>query len=45
MEERHQRREGIGLIAVGASFTDEGRELKARALLGVTDPDFIPHIK
>ncbi|UCF58000.1 MAG: hypothetical protein JSW15_06020, partial [Deltaproteobacteria bacterium] len=41
MKERHQGREGIGLIAVSASY----KGLKARALLGVTDPDYIPHIK
>jgi quinohemoprotein amine dehydrogenase alpha subunit len=42
---RFQRREGVGLIAIGASFNDNGRELKGRSLLGVTDPDFITHIK
>jgi hypothetical protein len=41
IEERVQRREGIGLIAVGASY--EG--MKSRALLGVTDPDYVPHFK
>jgi len=41
MKERHQGREGVGLIAVSASY----KGLKARALLGVTDPDYIPHIK
>ena len=43
--EREQHREGVGLIAVGASYSDGGRELKDRALLAVTVPDFIPHIK
>jgi quinohemoprotein amine dehydrogenase len=43
--EREQSREGVGLIAVGASYSDGGRELKDRALLAVTVPDFIPHIK
>jgi hypothetical protein len=42
---RFQRREGVGLIAIGASYSDDGRELKGRSLLGVTDPDFITHIK
>jgi hypothetical protein len=45
IETRFQRREGIGLIAVGASYTEGGTQMKARALLGVTDPDFITHIK
>ncbi len=43
--ERHQSREGVGLIAVGASYSDGGRKLEGRALLAVTVPDFIPHIK
>jgi quinohemoprotein amine dehydrogenase len=45
IETRFQRREGIGLIAIGASFIDDGKELKGRSLLGVTVPDFITHIK
>jgi len=45
IEQRFQRREGVGLIAVGASFEDGGRELRARSLLAVTEPDFVPHIK
>ena len=45
IETRYQRREGVGLIAIGASFSDDGKEFKGRALLGVTDPDFITHIK
>ncbi len=45
IEQRHQRREGVGLIAVGASFEEGGRALKARSLLAVTEPDFVPHIK
>jgi hypothetical protein len=40
-----QRREGIGLIAISASVLIDGRELKDRALLGVTVPDFITHLK
>jgi quinohemoprotein amine dehydrogenase len=42
---RFQRREGVGLIAIGASYSDDGKEFKGRSLLGVTDPDFITHIK
>ena len=45
IETRFQRREGVGLIAIGASFSDDGQEFKGRSLLGVTDPDFITHIK
>jgi hypothetical protein len=45
IQDRYQRREGVGLIAVGASCTESGRELKDRALLVVTDPDFIPQLK
>lgn len=45
VEERYQRREGAGLIAVLAATTDTGKELKDRARLVVTEPDFIPHIK
>ncbi len=45
IEERHQRREGIGLIAINASCTLEGKTFKSRALLAVTVPDFITHIK
>jgi quinohemoprotein amine dehydrogenase len=45
IESRFQRRGGIGLIAVGASYTEDGKEFKARSLLGVTVPDFIVHIK
>lgn len=43
--ERHQNREGVGLIAVGATFSDQDRQLAAQSLLAVTVPDFIPHIK
>ncbi len=43
--ERKQHREGVGLIAVGATFAGAGTELKDRALLAVTVPDFITHIK
>lgn len=45
IEERHMRKEGTGLIAVVAEFTEEGRKLAARARLAVTVPDFITHIK
>jgi hypothetical protein len=45
IEERVQRREGAGLIAVGASYKVGEKELKSRALLAVTEPDFITHIK
>ena len=45
IESRYQRREGVGLIAIGASYADGGQEFKARSLLGVTVPDFITHIK
>ncbi|MBT3388333.1 MAG: quinohemoprotein amine dehydrogenase subunit alpha [Desulfobacula sp.] len=41
IEERAQRREGVGLIGVRASYGS----LKAKARLVVTVPDFIPHIK
>ena len=43
--ERKQHREGVGLIAVKASVSIEGRTLSDRALLAVTEPDFITHIK
>ncbi len=42
---RKQSREGVGLIAVGASFDDNGTTLKDRVRLAVTVPDFIPHLK
>jgi quinohemoprotein amine dehydrogenase len=45
IESRFQRREGVGLIAIGAAYSEDGQELKARSLLGVTVPDFITHIK
>ncbi len=45
IEARIQRREGVGLIAVGASYKDGGKELKGRSLLAVTVPDFVTHIK
>ncbi|MDM8523202.1 quinohemoprotein amine dehydrogenase subunit alpha [Desulfococcaceae bacterium HSG8] len=45
IEERQLRREGVGLIAIGASYTDGDRELKGRSLLAVTVPDFITHLK
>jgi quinohemoprotein amine dehydrogenase alpha subunit len=43
--EREQSREGVGLIAVKASYNDGDRMLGDRALLAVTPPDFIPQIK
>lgn len=43
--QRHQNREGTGLIAVGASYSDGGKTLTAKSLLAVTVPDFIVHIK
>ncbi len=45
MEERKQRREGVGLIAVEAAYSVDGKEATDRALLAVTVPDFITHIK
>lgn len=45
VEERFQRDGAVGLIAVGASYKEGGKEFKDRVLLGVTDPDFVPHIK
>jgi quinohemoprotein amine dehydrogenase len=41
IEERYQRREGVGLIGVRASYG----KFEAKARLVVTDPDFITHIK
>ncbi|MBW1649616.1 MAG: quinohemoprotein amine dehydrogenase subunit alpha [Deltaproteobacteria bacterium] len=41
IEERTQRREGVGLIGVSALY----EKFKAKARLAVTVPDFIPHIK
>lgn len=45
IQERQQHREGIGLIAVTAGFSVDGKKLTDRAMLGVTVPDFITHIK
>ncbi len=45
IETRHQHREGVGLIAVGAEFSTGGAPLKDRARLVVTVPDFIPQVK
>jgi quinohemoprotein amine dehydrogenase alpha subunit len=45
IEERVQHREGVGLIAISASATIDGRVLTDRALLAVTEPDFITHLK
>lgn len=41
IEERVQRREGVGLIAVTAKY----EEFESKAKLAVTVPDFIPNIK
>ena len=43
--ERHQNREGVGLIAVGASYTEGEKTLTAKSLLAVTVTDFVTHIK
>ncbi|MEW6440259.1 MAG: quinohemoprotein amine dehydrogenase subunit alpha [bacterium] len=45
IETRRQSVEGVGLIAVGASYEEGAQELKARALLTVTEPDYVTHIK
>jgi quinohemoprotein amine dehydrogenase alpha subunit len=45
IESRFQRREGTGHIAIVATVTEGGQELKDRAQLVVTVPDFITHIK
>lgn len=45
IEERKQRREGVGLIAVEAAYEADGQAFKDRAYLAVTEPDFITHIK
>jgi quinohemoprotein amine dehydrogenase alpha subunit len=45
IENRHQRRGGVGLIAVGAEVKVGDKTLKDRARLVVTVPDFIPQIK
>ena len=43
--QRPQKREGVGLIAVNASAKINGKQFKDKALLVVTVPDFITHIK
>lgn len=45
IKERVQHTEGTGLIAIGASFSVDGKEYKSRSLLAVTVTDFIPHLK
>ncbi len=45
IEGRHQHREGVGLIAVGAEAKIDGTSFKDRVRLVVTVPDFIPQIK
>lgn len=45
IKERKQNREGVGLIAVGASFNDNGKTLKDRVRLAVTVPDFVTYLK
>ena len=42
---RKQNREGVGLIAVTASFEDGSVKLTDKVRLAVTVPDFITHIK
>ncbi len=42
---RKQNREGVGLIAVNATFKEQGKQLKDRVRLAVTVPDFITHLK
>ena len=46
IQSRDQNREGVGLIAITANYSPEnGVLLKDRALLAVTETDFIPQIK
>lgn len=45
IKSRKQNREGVGLIAVNASFIDQGKTFTDRVKLAVTVPDFIPHLK
>ena len=42
---RKQNREGVGLIAVTASFENGSAKLTDKVRLAVTVPDFITHIK
>jgi quinohemoprotein amine dehydrogenase len=44
-EWRVSRREGVGLIAVVATYKEGGKEFKGQALLGVSPPDYVTHIK
>jgi quinohemoprotein amine dehydrogenase len=44
-EWRIQRREGVGLIAISATFKEGAQEFKDSALLGVSPPDYVTHIK
>jgi len=45
IKERVQHTQGTGLIAIGASYNENGKEYKGRSLLAVTVPDFIPQLK
>ncbi len=45
IKERIQHVQGTGLIAIGAAFTEDGKEFKGRSLLAVVVPDFVPHMK
>jgi quinohemoprotein amine dehydrogenase len=45
IKERVQHTQGTGLIAIGASYKENGNEYKGRSLLAVTVPDFIPQMK
>ncbi len=45
IKERVQHTQGTGLIAIGASYTENGKTYKGRSLLAVTVPDFIPQMK
>lgn len=42
---RKQNREGVGLIAVNATYEDQGKQLTDKVRLAVTVPDFITHLK
>ena len=44
-EGRVSRREGVGLIAVTATYKEGGQDMKGQALLGVSPPDYVSHIK
>lgn len=44
-EWRVQRREGVGLILVVATYKEGGQEFVGKAFLGVSPPDYVTHIK